>query len=136
MYDFITFFGTHSPSHFQSYYEPNAKRKNLVILLQSQVLKVELADKKDKNGNLRATGVTYQDMITNKTYTASVKKDVIVSGGGIQSPQMLELSGIGNKTLLESFGIKSRIDLPDVGENYQVSMGIRITNVHLTNLRP
>ncbi|KZV85277.1 alcohol oxidase [Exidia glandulosa HHB12029] len=102
-----------------SYYEPNAKRKNLVVLLQSQVLKVELSDKKDKNGNLRATGVTYQDMTTNKTYTVSVKKDVIVSGGGIQSPQMLELSGIGNKTLLESFGIKSRIDLPDVGENYQ-----------------
>ncbi|KZV83816.1 alcohol oxidase [Exidia glandulosa HHB12029] len=102
-----------------SYYEPNAKRKNLVVLLQSQVLKVELSAKKDKNGNLRATGVTYQDMITNKTYTASVKKDVIVSGGGIQSPQMLELSGIGNKTLLESFGIKSRIDLPDIGENYQ-----------------
>ncbi|KZV86926.1 alcohol oxidase [Exidia glandulosa HHB12029] len=102
-----------------AYYEPNSQRKNLMLLLQSQVLKVELSDKKDHNGNLRATGVTYQDMTTNKVYTASAAKEVIVSGGGIQSPQMLELSGIGNQTLLQSLGIKTRINLPDVGENYQ-----------------
>lgn len=54
-----------------------------------------------------------------RTYTATVRKDVIVSGGSIQSPQILELSGIGNKALLERVGIKSKIDLPSVGENYQ-----------------
>lgn len=93
-----------------------------MLLLQSQVLKVELSAKPDKNGNLRATGVTYLDTTTNKTYTASVTKEVIVSGGGIQSPQMLELSGIGNAKLLQSLGITPRIDLPDVGENYQVPL--------------
>jgi choline dehydrogenase-like flavoprotein len=39
--------------------------------------------------------------------------------GAFQSPQLLELSGIGNSTILEKNGIKTLIDLPGVGENYQ-----------------
>lgn len=93
-----------------------------MLLLESQVLKVQLSAKADKNGDLRATGVTYMDLKSHKTFTAEVNKEVIVSGGGIQSPQMLELSGIGDKKLLESKGIKSRIHNPNVGENYQVCL--------------
>ena len=48
-----------------------------------------------------------------------MRKDVILSAGSIQSPHILELSGIGNKTILEAAGVKSIIDLPSVGENYQ-----------------
>jgi choline dehydrogenase-like flavoprotein len=48
-----------------------------------------------------------------------VRKDVIVSAGSVQSPHILELSGIGNKTILEAAGVQSVIDLPGVGENYQ-----------------
>lgn len=101
----------------QEYYTPNAGRRNLYVLTGAQVTKVELSSKPDKQGNLRATGVTY--VSGGKKYTADVKKDVIVSGGGVQSPQMLELSGIGNKELLQKVGIQSKIDLPGVGENYQ-----------------
>ncbi|EJD42194.1 alcohol oxidase [Auricularia subglabra TFB-10046 SS5] len=101
------------------YYEPNSHRKNLILLTGAQVTKVELSPKADKNGNLRATGVRFTDTKSQKSYTASAAKDVIVAGGGIQSPQILELSGIGDKKLLNKFGIKPRVDLPAVGENYQ-----------------
>jgi len=87
------------------------------VVTNAQVVKIELSTTPDSNGNLRATGVTY--VSGNQTYTAAVSKDVIVSGGGIQSPHILELSGIGNKTILESVGIDTKIDLPGVGENYQ-----------------
>ncbi|EPQ60189.1 alcohol oxidase [Gloeophyllum trabeum ATCC 11539] len=99
------------------YYGKNADRPNFHVLTGAQVTKIELSDTPDSNGNLRATGVTY--VSGGQTYTASVSKDIVVSGGSIQSPQILELSGIGNKTLLESLGIQSKIDLPGVGENYQ-----------------
>lgn len=48
-----------------------------------------------------------------------MRKDVIISAGSVQSPHLLELSGIGNKTILEAAGVKSFVDLPAVGENYQ-----------------
>ncbi|TFK56926.1 alcohol oxidase [Heliocybe sulcata] len=99
------------------YYGRNADRPNFHVLTGAQVTKIELSSTPDNNGNLRATGVTY--VSGGQTYTASVSKDVVVSGGSIQSPHMLELSGIGNKTILESVGIESKIDLPAVGENYQ-----------------
>lgn len=49
-------------------------------------------------------------------------KDVIVSGGAVNSPQILELSGIGNGDLLKRVGIDTRINLPAVGENYRDHM--------------
>jgi len=42
--------------------------------------------------------------------------------GAIQTPQLLELSGIGNKSRLNTFGIETLIDAPFVGENFQVSL--------------
>ncbi|KZV66002.1 GMC oxidoreductase [Peniophora sp. CONT] len=45
--------------------------------------------------------------------------EVILSAGALQSPQLLELSGVGNRTRLEQLGIDVVIDLPEVGENLQ-----------------
>lgn len=39
--------------------------------------------------------------------------------GSLKTPQILELSGVGNRTLLESFGIPVVMDLPEIGENLQ-----------------
>jgi choline dehydrogenase len=47
------------------------------------------------------------------------KNEIILSAGSIQSPQLLELSGIGRPSLLKSFGIEPLHELSGVGENYQ-----------------
>lgn len=64
----------------------------------------------------RALGV---ELVSNgdKFTVQGVKNDIIVSAGTFQTPQVLELSGIGNKKILENHGIKALIDLPGVGEN-------------------
>ncbi|KAL2182229.1 alcohol oxidase [Thermothelomyces heterothallicus CBS 203.75] len=49
----------------------------------------------------------------------SARKEVIVAAGGIHSPQVLQLSGIGPRKLLESAGIRTVVDLPGVGQNFQ-----------------
>ncbi|XP_014554467.1 hypothetical protein COCVIDRAFT_104929 [Bipolaris victoriae FI3] len=50
---------------------------------------------------------------------AFARKEVIVSGGAFNSPQILQLSGIGPKALLEKYGIPVVSDLPGVGRNLQ-----------------
>ncbi|KAJ2897740.1 uncharacterized protein MKZ38_004416 [Zalerion maritima] len=54
-----------------------------------------------------------------ETVTVYAKREVIVAGGTFNSPQLLQLSGIGNCTHLESVGVKCLVDLPGVGTNLQ-----------------
>ncbi|CAH2058454.1 unnamed protein product, partial [Iphiclides podalirius] len=84
------------------------RRRNLTIKTNAEAFKVLV------NGHKRAYGVKYtRDKLT---YTALAKKEVIVSGGTINSPKLLMLSGIGPKEQLERLGIEVVQDLA-VGEN-------------------
>ncbi|GMK59557.1 hypothetical protein CspeluHIS016_0801630 [Cutaneotrichosporon spelunceum] len=91
---------------------------NLVVLTGHMGTKIIFSDNKDKNGNVVATGVQFAAADGATTYTVTANKEVIVSGGTIHSPKLLQLSGIGPKAHLESQGVTSLIDLP-VGFNLQ-----------------
>ncbi|XP_028165078.1 glucose dehydrogenase [FAD, quinone]-like [Ostrinia furnacalis] len=84
------------------------KRKNLTVKPNSEAIKILL------NEHKRAYGVMY--IRNGKIRTAYAKKEVIVSGGAINSPKLLMLSGIGPKKHLEDLHIDVVKDLP-VGEN-------------------
>lgn len=109
------------PTHYNRSYSANAylplAGPKLTVLTDKSVAKVNL--KADGRG-YRATGVTLKD---GKILTA--KQEVILSAGSLQSPGLLELSGIGNKTILEQAGIKQLINLPGVGENLQDHLRIQ-----------
>ncbi|KAF8179476.1 alcohol oxidase [Pholiota molesta] len=98
------------------YYTPNADRKNLTVLVSSQVTKINL-HKDSADGIATATGVQF--VHEGKAHVVHAKKEVILSAGAIMSPQILELSGIGNKNVLNKVGIETLVDLPGVGENVQ-----------------
>ncbi|KAI0059929.1 alcohol oxidase [Artomyces pyxidatus] len=101
-------------SSASGYFAPNSGRKNLLVLTGVRASKINT---QSKRGSVAATGVQY--VANGTTYTASAGKEVILSAGALQTPQLLELSGIGNKTLLKSLNITSVLDLPGVGENLQ-----------------
>ena len=63
----------------------------------------------------RATAVHFS--YNDKSYEVAATKEIILSAGSFQDPQLLELSGIGDAKILSSFGIETKIDLPGVGEN-------------------
>lgn len=94
----------------RGYFEPNKERPNLKVLCEALVNKVNL-------DGTQATGVNFKYGGSN--YDVNVRKEVIVSGGTIMSPQILELSGIGNPEILRAAGVECKIDLPQVGENFQ-----------------
>ena len=58
----------------------------------------------------------------NKEHVAEVHGEVILSCGSVQSPQLLELSGIGNPEVLKAAGIKVKVSNSNVGENLQEHM--------------
>ncbi|XP_032522067.2 glucose dehydrogenase [FAD, quinone]-like [Danaus plexippus] len=84
------------------------KRPNLVVKIESEVVKILIDDKN------RAYGVDY--IQNGKKYTVYAKREVIVSGGSINTPKLMMLSGIGPKEHLQDLGIPVKKDLP-VGRN-------------------
>ncbi|RDW73582.1 hypothetical protein BP6252_07489 [Coleophoma cylindrospora] len=65
----------------------------------------------------KATGVTFTH--EGQQHSISVKREVIICGGAINSPQILELSGIGDPEVLHAAGIECKVNLPSVGNNFQ-----------------
>ncbi|EWG51694.1 hypothetical protein FVEG_10595 [Fusarium verticillioides 7600] len=84
----------------------------LKVKTNAHVAKVLFSSKKSKG--LVATGVALQDGSMIKAL-----REVILSAGSIQSPGLLEMSGIGQTKVLAKAGVKKLLNLPGVGENYQ-----------------
>ncbi len=72
----------------------------------------------------RAVGVRYEQ--NGVVHEAKARREVLLCGGAINSPQLLQLSGIGPGGLLQSVGIPVVHDLPGVGENLQDHIGGRM----------
>lgn len=103
----------------QAYLHPIRHRKNLTIITGALVSKVII-----ENG--RATGVEY--VADGRRKTLHADREVILSGGAINSPQLLQLSGVGNPEHLMSLGIKVESPLRGVGENLQDHLAIGLKN--------
>ena len=96
-------------SAYDAYLARVLGRRNLRIEKDAQVMRLVL-----EQG--RCTGVVYrQDGLE---HSVSARAQVVLAAGAIQSPQLLELSGIGQPDLLHRLGIAVRHALPGVGENY------------------
>ena len=90
------------------YLDPARERANLTIETDAMVESLVLEGR-------RCTGVRYLSRGAKREVRAA--REVIVSAGSIASPQLLELSGIGQGQRLKGLGIEVRHDLPGVGEN-------------------
>jgi choline dehydrogenase-like flavoprotein len=101
-----------------AYYTPEvAKRPNLTLLTETLVERVLFNTLKASNGAAIATGVRIR-MKDGRVDQIMARREVILSAGALQTPQLLELSGIGNKDILNRYGIPVVVDSP-VGENLQ-----------------
>ncbi len=97
-------------SSANAFLRPALQRSQLVLKTHAHVTRVLLEDKK-------AVGVECLIAGVKQTFTA--RKEVILSGGAINSPQLLQLSGIGDQALLEKVGVPLVLHAPRVGQGLQ-----------------
>ena len=93
-----------------AFLKPAAKRPNLTIVTGAQVSKVLFTGQ-------AASGVEW--ISKGQVRSATADREVILSAGALQSPQILQLSGIGPADLLRGLGIPVVADSPEVGRNLQ-----------------
>ncbi|KAF9065909.1 alcohol oxidase [Rhodocollybia butyracea] len=98
----------------RAYFCDQPTKPNLHILLGASVAKVVFV-----NTTLGLSATQVEFIVNSTTHTANAKKEIILSAGTLKTPQVLELSGIGNATHLHSLNIEPLVDLPGVGENLQ-----------------
>ncbi len=91
-----------------AFLRPALDRANLSLITHARVQKVTFKKR-------RCTGLVYEQNGT--LHQVSIKKEVILSGGTLESPKILMLSGIGDSRQLKSFGIPVVHHLPGVGKN-------------------
>ena len=105
----------------KAFLNPAKSRSNLTIITNALATKIMLDGK-------RAVGVLYKKSIKDAhTFQLKANKEVILSGGAINSPQLLQLSGIGPSDLLKTHGIEVQHELPGVGLNLRDHYAPRFT---------
>ena len=92
------------------YLRPARRRGNLAVVTHAHATRILFS-------GTRATGVEY--LRHGSLASALARKQVIAAGGSFNSPQLLQLSGVGPASLLKDFGIPVVADLPGVGMNLQ-----------------
>ena len=97
-----------------AYFSPVQNRPNLRLLTGSEVEQITLDN---KSGLAVANGVVVTKDGERQVFTP--KREVILAAGTMNSPKILELSGIGNRDILQSHGIDVVIENPNVGETLQ-----------------
>lgn len=100
------------------YLKEAKKRPNLKVLTGANARRIIFEQK-------RAVGVEYA--MNGEVHTARTFGEVLLCAGAIKSPQLLELSGVGQAKLLKKFGIECVHDLEDVGENLSDHLQVRRT---------
>ncbi|WHZ10545.1 MAG: Oxidoreductase, GMC family [Burkholderiaceae bacterium] len=113
----LTTWGGWRCSTAKAYLKPARGRANLAVQTDAQAAGLVI-----ENG--RAVGVRFRQGGAMKT--ARCRAEVLLAAGAIQSPQLLQLSGIGPAALLGQHGIPVARDLPGVGENLQDHLQIRL----------
>jgi choline dehydrogenase len=96
-----------------AFLRPAMERGNVIVFPQALAKKVVF------DGAKRATGVVVDT--AGKKYTINARREVVLSAGAFQSPQLLMVSGVGPRATLERVGVPVVVELPGVGQNMWVS---------------
>lgn len=103
----------------RAYLHPAMKRKNLTVKTRAFVQHIDIDGEK-------ARGLTYKRNGKEHFIRAG---EVILSGGAINTPQLLQLSGVGDPEHLRSVGVQPKVNLPGVGENLQDHLEVYIQHM-------
>lgn len=98
----------------EAYYVPAKPRSNYHLLAGNQVTQVITSK---TNGLPKVTGVKFAPSANAPVQQAKAKKEVILAAGALRTPHLLQISGIGDASLLASINVPTVVNLPAVGHN-------------------
>lgn len=101
----------------RAYLHPVRRRRNLEVLTRVHVTGIDLVGS-------RAVGVRYRHGTGGESVARG--REIVLAAGAVGSPQLLQLSGIGNKAELEAIGVPVVHHLPGVGESLQDHLAVHI----------
>jgi choline dehydrogenase len=96
----------------RSHYDRVHDRPNYHLLAETAVSKIVFKGK-------TAVGAEYISTVSKKSGSITARKEVILAAGSMHTPQILQISGVGPKNVLEKLGVDVVMDLPGVGQNFQ-----------------
>ena len=99
-----------------AYIDPIAHRTNLQILTKTTAQKIVFGS---ESGSYKASGVRIINDANNNTSIINARKEVIIAAGAVQTPKLLQLSGVGPRAVLEAAGVEVKVELDAVGSNFQ-----------------
>lgn len=100
--------------HQYLFAQPHANIEIVTKAVVDKILFTKAAD-----GQLEATGAVAHDVEGGKTFTVQAKRQLILSAGPINSPGVLERSGVGSPRVLQSLGIEVLLANENIGEGFQ-----------------
>lgn len=109
----------------EAYYTSAEKRSNFHLLpghLVSQIVTEKI------NGKPKVTGVKFAASANATSQQVKVNKEAILAAGSLHTPQLLQVSGIGDPTLLASIKVPTVVDLPAVGHNLHDHLAAFVIN--------
>ncbi|KAJ3754288.1 GMC oxidoreductase-domain-containing protein [Lentinula raphanica] len=106
-----------SSSSWSYLYPPTQQRAGLIVLTEHRVNSI--LTRTSASGNITATGVLVEPTRGGRISVFNASREIILSAGALQSPAILQRSGIGNTSYLQTLGIQPVVNLPGVGSNFQ-----------------
>ena len=103
-----TIFGGQRMSAARAFLKPAMRRRNLTVLPDTQVRKILFE-------GVKATGLTLRDAAGERQVAAG--REIILSAGALETPKLLQLSGVGPAAHLQAAGVPVVADSPNVGRN-------------------
>ncbi len=106
----------------RAFLHPVANRPNLSVVSDAQVTRIRLRD----DGSGRVDGVEYNiGGPSGKSKYSQALAEVVLAAGSVGTTQIMELSGFGAPSVLEAAGVRTRVEIPGVGENLQDHLQLR-----------
>ena len=101
-----------------AFLRPAMKRPNLEVRTSAHATAIRFEGR-------RATGVAYRR--GDRAEKVAARREVVLCGGAVNSPQLLQISGLGDPAHLDALGVETRVALPGVGENLRDHVSVRFT---------
>lgn len=114
-------------SNADAFLHPVSDRKNLTVITRARASRLTFDGR-------RATGVVYRKGRLGGERSVRARREVLLCGGAINTPQLLLLSGVGPRDQIEPHGIKLHHELPGVGRNLQDHLDISVIEREKTRL--